>query len=135
VVEAPDLTLAEPSVGASADESQFAADVAAWLREQSKAGDAVFWLLHWSQSSPVAVTGSSHLASLIATLEHGEFAGIETEGNGRWAQVACTQQATRFLELHPYAHDPRRWPFVWDELPDLTVGEAAVRAWGWLRGV
>lgn len=89
---APDLTLAEPSVAARADELQFAADVAAWLREQSQAGDAVFWLLHWARSSPITVTG----ARGVATRRAGGRLPIAQSDAARQprASVPCDTMAT-----------------------------------------
>ena len=129
------LTDAAPRrVDSTNEEQEFAREVQAWLRQQSRPEMKLLWLPHWSTRHPVEVAGVAELAGLIAGLEIEDRGGIRAAvGDGRWAQVKCMPDEQKLLELHPYAHDRASRPFVWDSFPDLSAGDAAARAWRWLQ--
>lgn len=116
------------------EEKGFAAEVEVWLRGQTLPEGCVLWYPHWDRSSLVEVTSAVHLAHLTAGLEVGDWGGISrpTE-DGRWAQVVCEQDGSKYLELHPYRHNRALLPFVWDSYADLSAGVAADRTWRWLQ--
>jgi hypothetical protein len=116
------------------EEKGFAAEVEVWLRGQTLPQGCVLWYPRWVDSYAAEIAGGSQLALMIAGLDIGEFGGIcRTIGDGRWAQVVCEQDGSKYLELHPYRHNRALLPFVWDSYADLTAGVAADRTWRWMQ--
>ncbi len=116
------------------DERRFASQVQEWLVDRSVPAESVVWLPHWNAGRLIEVESLAHLEALIAGIEVAGYAGLRRHlSDARWAQVKHMPDATRYLELHPYAHDRPSRPFVWTSLPELTARDAAALAWDWVR--
>lgn len=115
-------------------ERRFADQVEAWLAARSHPDRSVVWYRRWARTRSVVASDATHLGILMSGLDVHEFAGIKRPGGSlHWAQVKRENTDTVYLELHPYDHDLAVLPFVWASLPELSVDEAALRAWLWVH--